>query len=103
MPVCLSSRRTPSTTSPISSVRSPEDLGVQNEDDVVWGLRAAASQERSYRSAYADDGAWPKSVTRDFWDILVTAWYEVGWADDVLDALVGSETRSLRRPNGSST
>jgi hypothetical protein len=73
-------------------VWNPEDIGVQYEDDVLWGSWAQADQERSYRSAYADDSAWPRSVTRDLWDALVTVWDKVGWADDVLDALSGGET-----------
>jgi hypothetical protein len=75
-----------------AAVWNPEDIGVQYEDDVLWGSWAQADQERAYRSAYADDSAWPKSVTRDLWDALVAVWGEVGWADDVLDALVGGET-----------
>jgi hypothetical protein len=70
----------------------PEDVGVQYEDDVLWGSWAQADHERSCRSAYADEGAWPRSVTRDLWDILTAAWAEVSWADDVLDALAGGET-----------
>ena len=30
-------------------------------------------------------------MTRDLWDALAAAWAEVGWADDVLDALAGVE------------
>jgi hypothetical protein len=79
-------------TSREAAVWNPENIGVQYEDDVLWGSWAQADQERSYRSAYADEGAWPKSVTRDLWDILTAAWTEVGWADDVLDALASGET-----------
>jgi hypothetical protein len=70
----------------------PEDIGVQYEDDVLWGSWAQADRERSYRSAYADDSAWPKSLTRGLWDVLSTVWGGVGWVDDVLDVLVGGET-----------
>ena len=62
-----------------AAVWSPEDIGVQYEDDVLWGSWAAADRERSYRSAYADDNAWPKSITRDLWDALVAVWGPVVW------------------------
>jgi hypothetical protein len=78
-----------------AAVWNPEDIGVQYEDDVLWGSWAQADQERSYRSAYADDSAWPKSVTRDLWDALAAVWGEIGWADDVLDALVGGDTELM--------
>ncbi len=41
----------------IAAAWCPEDIGVQCEDDVLWGSWAQADQERAYRSAYADEGA----------------------------------------------
>jgi len=75
-----------------AAVWDPEQLDAPFENDVLWGSQVEAEQDRAYRSAYADDSAWPKSITRDFWDILVGAWGQAGWAQDVLDALIGGET-----------
>jgi len=75
-----------------AAVWDPEELDAPFENDVLWASQVEAEQDRAYRSAYADDSAWPKSVTRDLWDILLVAWSQVGWADDVLDALMGGET-----------
>jgi hypothetical protein len=73
-------------------VWSPEETGVQYETDTPWGSWAAADQARSYRSAYADDATWPESVTRRYWVPVVTAWNELGYPQDVLDAMLGGET-----------
>ena len=49
------------------------------------------AENRAYRSPYADDAAWPKSVTRSTWASLVAAWKNVGNADQVFAAMVGGE------------
>jgi hypothetical protein len=58
-----------------------------------WPSWVATDRTRSYRSPYADDAAWPKSITRQVWAGVVGAWAEVGEAGDVLDALTGGETK----------
>jgi hypothetical protein len=75
-----------------AAVWTPEETGIQYETDTPWGSWAAADQARSYRSAYADDAIWPESVTRRYWVPVVTAWNEVGYPQDVLDAMLGGET-----------
>lgn len=67
-------------------------LSASYETDTPWGSWAAADQARSYRSAYADDAIWPESVTKRYWVPVVMAWNEVGYPQDVLDAMLGGET-----------
>jgi hypothetical protein len=74
-----------------SAVWTPEDVGVQYETDVPWGSWAAEEETRSFRSAFADDNAWPDEASQN-WRDLVLAWSLVSHADDVMDALLGSET-----------
>jgi len=70
---------------------TPEDLEDHSETDTPWPTRAEADATRAYRSPCADDAAWPASATREVWGALVHGWSEVGWADQVLDALTGAE------------
>jgi len=62
-----------------------------SETDSPWPKRLEADATRAYHSPYADDNAWPTSVSRKVWNGVVRAWAEVGWADDVLDVLEGTE------------
>jgi len=68
-----------------------EDSVDQYETDVPWGTWAAEEETRSFRSACADDSAWPDEASQN-WRELVLAWSLVGHADDVMDALLGGET-----------
>ena len=71
-------------------VWSPEETGVQYEP--MWARDVKADRDRSYRSAYADDSAWPEVVTRKLWRQVCDAWLMVGAASDVMDPLLGGET-----------
>ena len=61
-----------------------------SETDSPWPTRLEADATRAYHSPYADDNAWLTSVSRKVWNGVVRAWAEVGWADNVLDALGGT-------------
>jgi len=60
--------------------------------DSPWPSWLEGEENRAYRSPYADDAAWPKSVTRSTWASLVAAWKNAGDADQVFAAMVGGET-----------
>jgi hypothetical protein len=58
----------------------------------MWARDVKADRNRSYRSAYADDSAWPEVVTRKLWRQVCDAWLMVGAASGVMDPLLGGET-----------
>ena len=69
----------------------PGEFVDHSETDSPWPSWLEGEENRAYRSPYADDAAWPKSVTRKMWAELVTAWKNVGDADQVFAAMVGGE------------
>ena len=71
-------------------VWSPEETGVQFEP--MWARDREAEEGRAFKSAYADDAAWPVTVTRKLWRRVVDTWLMVGAASDVMDPLLGGET-----------
>ena len=70
---------------------TPEDLEDHSETDTPWPTWVEADATRAYRSPYMDDSAWPTSVPCEVWGVLIQGWAEMGWADQVLDALTGAE------------
>ena len=69
----------------------PDEFVDNSEMDSPWPSWLEGEENRAYRSPYADDAAWPKSVTRKMWAELVAAWKNVGDADQVFAAMVGGE------------
>jgi len=69
----------------------PEELVDHSETDSPWPSWLEGEDNRAYRSPYAGDAAWPKSVTRSMWASLVAAWKNAGDADQVFAAMVGGE------------
>ncbi|NIV31612.1 MAG: hypothetical protein GWN58_19635 [Anaerolineae bacterium] len=65
---------------------------VRYETDSPWPSWVAADGTRSYQSPYADENLWPDAVTRELYVEALVAWREVGYADEVFDALLGAST-----------
>jgi len=69
----------------------PDEFVDYRETDSPWSSWLEGEENRAYRSPYADDAAWPKSVTCKMWAERVAAWKNVGDADQVFAAMVGGE------------
>jgi len=69
----------------------PDEFVDHSETDSPWPSWLEGEENRAYRSPYADDAAWPKSVTRSTWASLAAAWKNAGDADQVFAAMVGGE------------
>jgi hypothetical protein len=68
-----------------------DEIEVRYETDSPWPRWRAADPTRSFRSPYRDDNAWPDSVTPTPLGAVLEPWDWVGWAGNVLDALLGAK------------
>ena len=69
----------------------PDEFADNSDMDSPWSSWLEGEENRAYRSPYADDAAWPKSMIRRMWTSLAAAWKNVGDADQVFAAMVGAE------------